>query len=50
MWSQKIFHAIKYIYKLIYIYLLSLYNNSIRDIEHSLDYTAFGLPKPHEVR
>ena len=29
--------------KLIYIYLLLLYNSSITDIEYSPDYTAFGL-------
>ena len=32
-----------------YIYLL-LYNSSITDIEHSPNYTAFGLPQTHQVR
>ena len=39
-----------YIYELIYIYLLLLYNNFITDIEHSPNYIAFGLPQTHEVR
>ena len=35
--------------KTISIYLL-LYNSSITDIEHSPNYTAFGLPQTHQVR
>ena len=35
------FHGIKYI-DVIYIYLLSLYNSSILDIEHSPYYIALG--------
>ena len=40
----------KYILVFIYIYLLSLYNSSITDIEHSPNYIAFGLPQTHKVR
>ena len=50
LWSQTSFHAIKYIQKLVYIYLLSFYISSLTDIEHSPDYIAFGLPQTHEVR
>ena len=47
-WSRTSFHAIEYIYKLIYIYLL--YNTIITDIEHSPNYIEFGLPQTHKVR
>ena len=46
--SQISIHAIKYLWKLIYIYLLS-YNGSITDIEHYAIYTAFGLPQTYQV-
>ena len=32
------------------IYLLLYYINSIKDIEHSPNYTAFGLLQTHQVR
>ena len=41
---------IEYIYKLMYIYSLLLYNISITDIEHSPNYTAFGLSQTHQVK
>ena len=44
------FHAFKYVDKLIYIYLLLLYDSSITDIHHSPNYMAFSLPQTHEVR
>ena len=37
-------HAIRYD-----IYLSLSYNSSITDIEHPLNYTAFGLPQTHQV-
>ena len=42
-------HPCYYIFiKLIYIYLS--YNSAITDIEHSPNYTAFGLPQTHQLR
>ena len=46
--SQINFHGIEYI-NLIFIYLSSLYNSSISDIEHSPNYIALGLPQTHKV-
>ena len=34
----------------IYSIIIILYNSSITDIEHSPNYTAFGLQLTHEVR
>ena len=45
---QTKFHDIKYI-NLIYIYLLSLYNSSILDIEHSPYHIALGSPQTHKA-
>ena len=33
----------------IYIYLLTLYNSFILDIEHSPNYITLGLPQTHKV-
>ena len=48
-WMQISIRTFKYRYKLIHIHFL-LYNSSIADIEHSPNYTAFGLPQTHQVR
>ena len=39
-------------YKLIYIYLFIIisYKSSITNIEHSSNYTSFGLPLTHQMR
>ena len=50
LWSQTSFHAIKYIYKPIYMCLLLSYNNSITYTEHSPNYTVFGLPQTYEMK
>ena len=34
----------------IYIYFLYIYDSSITDIEHSPNYTVFGLPQTHRLR
>ena len=33
-----------------YLFIIILYNSSITDIEHSPNYTAFGLTQTHQVR
>ena len=33
-----------------YLFIIILYNSSITDIEHSPNYTTFGLPQTHQER
>ena len=46
--SQEYFHGIEYL-NLIYIYLLSLYDSSISDIEHFPNYITLGSPQTYKV-
>ena len=39
-----------YLQPVVSCYLSLLYNSSITNIEHSSNYTAFGLPLIHQVR
>ena len=37
-------------FNVLVLLLLLLYNSSIKDIEYSTNYTAFGLPQTQQVR
>ena len=39
-----------YIKTNIYLFIIILNNDSVTDIEHSPNYTAFGLPQTYQVR